>query len=526
MKQLAPGIEFDRYVIESLLGVGGMGRVYRAFDTRLRRSVALKALDPALDTEDLGLVDAMLHEARAAAAILHPNVTAIFDADRIGETSFIVMELVSGTPLRSRIGDASVPLATRLRWLVDIAAGLDAAHRAGVVHRDIKPENVILRDDGVVKVLDFGIARVVANTPAFELVAASGAAPAGQSGMAGTPAYMAPEQTRGGPVDGRADQFAWGVVAYELLAGQLPWRRGPLFRMLFAVLNEEAAPFADEACVPLPVAAAVHRALAKKAEDRFPSMADAAAALAPFTEGLTPPSTSPPDSAPVSAPPSAPPSFERGAPVASTREPPPLPIPTPPFREPEFGGAVDLEAHLALLPLDATCKGMFFNDLLRLGAAARPAHEILTLAHVRGRRFIAFRDYSMHEMLRLMVAVGRVTYPHLPLGQALRRIGWTVFATVLGSHVGRTVLGVFGRDLPRMLELEPTVHKLLTSFGSINAEALGNGAYHIRVRDLPTFLETYQVGVFEGLLRHCGARGHLRIALEGLAQATYELTVL
>src|SRR5262245_52238927 len=146
------GTEFDRYVIEELLGVGGMGKVYRAVDTRLRRPVALKVLNVDAGAES----EAALREARAAAAILHPNVTAIYDADQLGYTPFIVMELVVGTPLRDLVGDGSVPLGTRVRWLIEIAAALAAAHQAGVVHRDVKPENVIVREDGLVKVLDFG----------------------------------------------------------------------------------------------------------------------------------------------------------------------------------------------------------------------------------------------------------------------------------------------------------------------------------------------------------------------------------
>src|SRR5271154_7177793 len=164
---IQPGQKFDRYAVEELVGEGGMGRVYRAFDTRLERSVALKVLNPA-DGDTADSVALALREARAAAAITHPNATAIYDAHEIDGTSFIAMELVIGTSIRTLIGSGwtrsgqgtrPVPLAMRLRWLIDVAAALGAAHRMGVVHRDVKPENVMVRNDGLVKVLDFGVAR-------------------------------------------------------------------------------------------------------------------------------------------------------------------------------------------------------------------------------------------------------------------------------------------------------------------------------------------------------------------------------
>ena len=284
---LEPGTQLDRYTIEALLGEGAMGKVYRAFDARLERAVAIKVLEPVLPgdrggepwaTEGAGeAVAAALREARAAAAILHPNATAIFDADRIGDTSFIVMELVPGTSLRRFVGDAAVPIATRVRWLVDVAGALGAAHRAGVVHRDVKPENIIVRDDGLVKVLDFGIARLPRGGTGSSATLTSG------GGLLGTPAYMAPEQIRGEEIDGRADQFAWGVLAYELLAGRLPWgsSAGPPadpIALLAAVLSDQPAPLSTD--VPAEVADAVLRALSKSAEDRFPSMSDAAALMA------------------------------------------------------------------------------------------------------------------------------------------------------------------------------------------------------------------------------------------------------
>ena len=230
--ELPRGSLFNRYRIEEAIGEGGMGRVYRAFDTRLGRMVSLKVLRASDNAEH----DARLQrEARAAAALNHPNAVSIFD---VGESvlgdervRFIAMELIDGRDLRSLSLDPNVPSIQRIRWLADVARALAAAHRAGLVHRDVKPENAMVRSDGVVKVLDFGLARRL--TPGDEGEPAAASPRAATQPLAtvtergivvGTPVYMSPEQLRGDAVDGRADQFAWAVMAYELLAGRLPWK--------------------------------------------------------------------------------------------------------------------------------------------------------------------------------------------------------------------------------------------------------------------------------------------------------------
>src|SRR3954454_11887758 len=155
MSVLTEGQTFAHYVIEAPIGEGGMGEVYRAFDEKLRRKVALKVIHP-----DLAVPDAaarLVREARAAAPLAHPNTIAIYDLGEIDGTVFLVMELISGAPLRAYVGDASVPFTRKLRWLVDVARGLAAAHKAGLVHRDVKPANVMVSDEGLVKVLDFGL---------------------------------------------------------------------------------------------------------------------------------------------------------------------------------------------------------------------------------------------------------------------------------------------------------------------------------------------------------------------------------
>ena len=268
---LQPGDAFDRYTIEGLLGQGGMGRVYRARDGKLQRLVALKLLRlDASDSHEHASAH-LLREARAAAAIEHVNAIAIYDVGEVDGVPYIAMELVEGSSLRARIGDPDVTAETRVQWLVAIAGALAAAHARGLIHRDIKPENVMLRRDGVIKVLDFGIARTEPQLRDEVEVT-----------LPGTPRYMAPEQMKGEPLDARIDQFAWGVLGYELLTGHPPWSGEAVsLSFVLSVLHEPAAPEPLFAVCRGSVARAVLRALSKDREERFPSMKDAAAALAP-----------------------------------------------------------------------------------------------------------------------------------------------------------------------------------------------------------------------------------------------------
>src|ERR1700689_2641478 len=222
---LAPGDRFDRYDIEELLGEGGMAEVYRAHDPRLHRRVALKVLrsDPSREPESAADAGARgLREARAAAALEHPNAVSVFDVGEANGQLFIAMELVVGKSLRAYVGDANVPWETKLRWMVDAARALGASHERGLVHRDVKPENVMVRSDGVVKVLDFGIAKRVIVDVQGAGSPDDGSTQSIQGGIIGTPWYLSPEQIRGDAADGRAAQFAWGVTTYEPLTGVLP----------------------------------------------------------------------------------------------------------------------------------------------------------------------------------------------------------------------------------------------------------------------------------------------------------------
>ena len=286
---LKPGDTFERYTIEALVGQGGMGCVYRAHDEKLGRRVALKVIsgDDASDDAKARLV----REARAAAALDHPNAVAIFDVGEHDGEPYIVMELVEGQTLRSLVGDSTAPAPAKLARLADVARALDSAHRRGLVHRDVKPENVMVRDDGMVKVLDFGIARRAHSrvdphastvTPAVPTLTIDGA-------KFGTPVYMAPEQIRGDALDGRADQFAWGVLAYEVLTGRLPWRGADdALAVTASILTDDADRAPLERAASRGVADVVLRALSKRPEDRFASMDEVVQALDAAERGEAP----------------------------------------------------------------------------------------------------------------------------------------------------------------------------------------------------------------------------------------------
>lgn len=275
------GQRIGRYVIESLLGEGGMGEVYRARDSRLERSVALKVLrnETESSSEDWDhAVLRMQREAQAVAALSHPGIVAIYDIGEHESIPFIAMELVGGQPLRDLIGKEP-QRTTNLRILLDVARALGAAHEAGFVHRDIKPENILVRPDGQAKILDFGIARkaTLNNDLAGQTLDVQGATidaalvgMTAEGAIVGTPAYMSPEQLRGETVDARADQFAWGVVAYELLSGRHPFHteKGAI-GLLSAILSEDPVPIDG---LPEGVMAVVLRALEKDPDKRWGSM--------------------------------------------------------------------------------------------------------------------------------------------------------------------------------------------------------------------------------------------------------------
>jgi len=263
------------YKLESPLGAGGMGEVYRARDTRLQRDVALKILPKAF-AADADRRRRFLQEAQAAGALNHPNILSIYDAQLEGDTPYLVTELLDGRTLREQIDRGAVPLSRALDLAAQIAAGLQAAHGVGIVHRDLKPENVMVTRDGRAKILDFGLAKTtdLSGTGATQTQTEAGL-------VLGTVPYMSPQQARGEPVDFRSDQFAFGLVLYEMVGGTHPFRREASVQTMSAIIAEEARPIGEvNPNTPVPLRWIIERCLAKDPAARYASTADLARDLA------------------------------------------------------------------------------------------------------------------------------------------------------------------------------------------------------------------------------------------------------
>jgi predicted Ser/Thr protein kinase len=266
------GRTLGHYRIESKLGEGGMGVVYRARDLHLDRPVAIKVLPPER-TADAERKRRFVQEAKAASALNHPNIITIHDIDTASGADFMVMEYVEGRSLDRLLASGALPVEQALKYGVRIASALAAAHAAGIVHRDIKPANIMVTDAGHVKVLDFGLAKL------SEHLAGDPEAPTRTAGtltkegvVVGTVAYMSPEQAQGKPVDPRTDVFSCGVVLYEMLTGQRPFQGDSQLSILSAILSERPAPRLGRA--PSEVGKVVARSLEKDRECRHPSAAE------------------------------------------------------------------------------------------------------------------------------------------------------------------------------------------------------------------------------------------------------------
>ena len=234
------GSRLGHYDVTALIGEGGMGQVYQATDTKLNRQVALKILPEAF-ASDPDRLARFQREAHVLASLNHPNIAAIYGLEESGDTRALVLELVEGPTLADRIAQGAIPLDEALPIAKQIAEALEAAHEAGVIHRDLKPANIKVRDDGTVKVLDFGLAKALDTTPQGDpSLSPTLTAAATQMGVImGTAAYMSPEQARGKPVDKRADIWAFGAVLFEMLTGQRAFPGGDLTDTIAAVVRSE-----------------------------------------------------------------------------------------------------------------------------------------------------------------------------------------------------------------------------------------------------------------------------------------------
>jgi len=288
--ELTSGSSLSRYTVGEKLGAGGMGVVYRAFDSKLERPVALKVLPPDA-VGDASRRERFVREAKAASALNHPSIVTVFDIDRVttttGEVDLLAMELVDGEPLDRALDAGPLAIARALDHAVALADALAAAHRAGIVHRDVKPGNLMVTASGQLKLLDFGLAR---NLPGINVDPAAATVPDGLTAtgaVVGTPAYMSPEQALGRSADARSDVFAAGCVLYEMLTGHRPFGGDTAMEQIVSVVRGEAPPVARERGeVPPALARIVDRCLAKDPAGRYPSAVELHAELSALRASL------------------------------------------------------------------------------------------------------------------------------------------------------------------------------------------------------------------------------------------------
>ena len=277
---MTPGSRLGPYEILGSLGAGGMGEVYRATDTNLKRQVAIKVLSASVAT-DADRLARFQREAEVLAALNHPNIAHIFGVEKAGGTFALAMELVEGPTLADRIARGAVPLDEAIPIAKQIADALESAHEQHIIHRDLKPANIKLRDDGTVKVLDFGLAKALDQDPRHEnagsrqAVTVTSPAVTAAGIILGTAAYMAPEQAKGRSVDARADIWAFGCVLFEMLAGRAPFAGESVVDILSTVIQRDPDWSALPAHTPAALRRLLRRCLEKDPKRRLAAIADA-----------------------------------------------------------------------------------------------------------------------------------------------------------------------------------------------------------------------------------------------------------
>lgn len=280
-KNFAAGTSFGHYEIIRQIGAGGMGEVYLAEDKKLDRRVAVKILSDKLAAHESNL-NRFIQEAKAASALNHPNILIIHEIGADGGTNYIVSEFIEGETLREVFDQKTLNLTRILDIAVQIAGALCTAHEAGIVHRDIKPENIMIRPDGLVKILDFGLAKLVGQKKSF---AGSDGEIARRNDTArglilGTFNYMSPEQAKGEKVDERTDFFSFGVVLYEMIAGRMPFAGDSMSKTVANLINAQPPPLARfSEGVPIEVQRIASKLLRKNKDERYQTMKDLLADL-------------------------------------------------------------------------------------------------------------------------------------------------------------------------------------------------------------------------------------------------------
>ncbi|HEU5239440.1 MAG TPA: serine/threonine-protein kinase, partial [Pyrinomonadaceae bacterium] len=278
---MTPGTKLGRYEIRSKIGEGGMGEVYRARDGNLNRDVAIKIL-PREFSENAERLNRFEQEAQAAGALNHPNILAVYDVGKHEDSPFVVSELLEGQNLRAAAHGAPLPQRKAIDYALQIARGLGAAHEKGIVHRDLKPDNIFVTKDGHVKILDFGLAKLIEpigkNVGQTDVPTRKVRTDAGM--VMGTVGYMSPEQVRGQPVDHRSDIFSFGAVFYEILSGQKAFKGDSAVETLNSILKEEPAELTGtNQNISPAVERVVSHCLEKNPESRFQTAADLVFAL-------------------------------------------------------------------------------------------------------------------------------------------------------------------------------------------------------------------------------------------------------
>ena len=283
---LVVGTKLGTYEIVAPLGAGGMGEVYRAHDSKLGRDVAVKVLPEKL-SQDADALARFEREARAVASLSHPNILGIFDLGQAEGRSYAVTELLDGETLRERLSEGALPTRKAVGYALQIARGLAAAHEKGIVHRDLKPENVFVTRDGRVKILDFGLAKLLESVEPGQTRSPTLAAT--QPGVVmGTVGYMSPEQVRARPVDHRTDIFSFGAILYEMLSGERAFRGDSQAETMTAIVREDPPELGGLAPnLPPELARVVRRCLEKSPEERFHSAHDLGIALESFSEAAS-----------------------------------------------------------------------------------------------------------------------------------------------------------------------------------------------------------------------------------------------
>ena len=250
------GQRISHYQIIETLGAGGMGTVYKAEDLKLKRTVALKFLAPDL-TRDPEAKNRFIHEAQAASALQHNNICTIYDIDETGDGQmFICMEYYEGETLKKKIERKPLDIEEAINIAIQVAQGLDKAHKKGIIHRDIKPANIMITNDGVAKIVDFGLAKLAGQTKLTK-----------EGATVGTVAYMSPEQAKGEEINHRSDIWSLGIVLYEMLTGELPFKGDYDQAVIYSILNEKQEPL--ETDTPVELEQIIDKCLEKKPDDRY-----------------------------------------------------------------------------------------------------------------------------------------------------------------------------------------------------------------------------------------------------------------